>query len=77
MNQAKFSLTPEHLRLLGDYKAWGFKDKSEMVRMALNELEQRLLRQSLTASAEIYAEVNQDEPDLQALTEMASQAWPQ
>jgi hypothetical protein len=66
MIQAQFSLTSEHLRLLTGYKTLGFKDKSDRVRTALNEFEQRLLQQPVEQSAELYTEIYQADEDIQA-----------
>ena len=36
MLQAKFSVEEAHIRFLNNYKAYGYKDKSAMVRAAIN-----------------------------------------
>jgi len=77
MQQAKFSLTPPLVDFLGDYRAYGFKDKSSMVRVALQRFREELDLQSLKQSANLYAEIYQEDEELQDLTEMAIQEWPE
>jgi hypothetical protein len=57
MLQAKFSLDkPQHC-FIEQYKAYGFKDRSQMVRVALDRLSAELEQQRLRESAALYAEV--------------------
>ncbi len=77
MVQAKFSLAKEHIQFLQQHKSYGFKDKSTLVRMALNRLKQELERQQLEDSAELYAQLYQDNDELQQLTEAALEDWPE
>ena len=77
MQQAKFSLTPPLVDFLGDYRMYGFKDKSTMVRIALQRLREELELQSLKQSANLYAEIYDEDGELQDLTEMAVQDWPE
>jgi len=71
MVQATFSLTKKHTEFLKQHKSYGFKDKSTLVRMALNRLKQELERRQLEDSAELYAQLYQDNDELQQLTEAA------
>ena len=77
MQQAKFSLTLSLLEFLNDYKFYGFKDKSSMVRAALLRLKEELELQSLKQSANLYAEVYDEDAELQDLTEVAVTSWPE
>ena len=77
MQQAKFSLTPPLAEFLGDHEAYGFKDKSAMVRFALQHFREELELRSLKQSADLYAEVYEVDTELQELTESASQGWPE
>jgi hypothetical protein len=77
MQQAKFSLTLSLMEFLNNYKFYGFKDKSSMVRAALLRLKEELEVQSLKQSANLYAEVYQEEVELQELTEAAVAGWPE
>jgi hypothetical protein len=76
MQQAKFSLTVSLMKFLNNYKFYGFKDKSSMVRAALLRLQEELELQSLKQSANLYAEIYEEESELQALTDVAIVGWP-
>ena len=77
MQQAKFSLTSSLVEFLGNYKHYGFKDKSAMVRVALLQLQEEFERRTLEQSAELYAELYEEDTDLQELTEDALEGWPE
>lgn len=77
MHQAKISLTESLIEFLGSYKAYGFKDKSAMVRTALTYLQRELKEQQLKESAELYAELYEADADLPELTETALNGWPE
>lgn len=77
MQQSKFSLTPPLIDFLGNYKRYGFKDKSSMVRVALLQLQEELELESLKESADLYAEVYSEDSDLFELTEAALIEWPE
>ncbi len=77
MIQSKFSLTHTDIQFLEQFKTYGFKDKSDLVRAALNRLRSELELQSLQASADLYAELYQDDPETQSLTELALLEWPE
>ena len=77
MKQAKFSLTPPLVEFLDDYRTYGFKDKSSMVRKALQRLSEEIELKSLKRSADLYAEIYAQDEDLHALTETALQGWPE
>ncbi len=76
MQQAKFSLTLALIEFLNNYRFYGFKDKSSMVRAALLRLKEELELQSLKQSANLYAEVYEEDVELQELTEVAIVGWP-
>lgn len=76
MVQVKVSLGDVQLDFLNRYHAYGFKDKSAVVRAALNRLRAELEQQRLRESAELYAEVYEEDQDTQALTESALTEWP-
>lgn len=77
MQQAKFSLTPTLTQFLSQYKLYGYKDKSAMIQAALLRLKEEVEIQSLKQSATLYAEVYEEEPELQELTETAVAGWPE
>ncbi len=76
MIQAKFSLEESQLRFLEQCKAYGFKDKSQAVRAALDYLHQDLEQRRLQESADAYAQIYDQDTELQELTASAMQDWP-
>ena len=77
MQQTKFSCKENQVEFLNNYKEYGFKDKSDMVREALNRLKIELESQKLKESADLYAETYMEDSDLKELTESAAQDWPE
>jgi Arc/MetJ-type ribon-helix-helix transcriptional regulator len=77
MHQAKFSCKENQVEFLNNYKDYGFKDKSAMVRESLNLLREKLEAQKLRESADLYAETYRDDSELKALTDSAVQGWPE
>lgn len=71
MIQAKFTLEQSHIDFLERFKDRGFKDKSSIVRLALDRLDRELERQELAESAELYAELYLEDEELQQLTDTA------
>ena len=76
MIQAKLSLEQSQLRFLEQCKAYGFKDKSQGVRAALEHLRQDLEQRQLQESAHFYPQAYDEDPELQKLTASAIQDWP-
>lgn len=76
MAQAKFTIEQSHIDFLEQFKDRGFKDKSEIVRLALDRLAQELERQELIESADSYAQLYREDRELQQLTAAASVSWP-
>jgi Arc/MetJ-type ribon-helix-helix transcriptional regulator len=76
MAQAKFTIEQSHIDFLEQFKDRGFKDKSEIVRLALDRLAQELETQELIQSADSYAELYREDLELQHLTNAASMSWP-
>ncbi len=77
MLQTKVSLTPSLRDFLDDHRAYGFKDKSMMVRSALLRLKDELEMERLAHSADLYAELYERDPDCRELTESALAGWPE
>ena len=77
MRQAKFSCQENQVEFLSNYKSYGFKDKSAMVRESLNLLREKLEAQRLRESAELYAETYMEDSELKVLTDSAVQGWPE
>ena len=77
MLQSKFTIENEHDQFLRKHEAYGFNDRSAMVRAALdrfiNELEQR----QMAESAVLYAELYEEDIELQQLADAAIEDWPE
>ncbi len=77
MLQAKFSVKEEQASFLNNYKEYGFKDKSSMIRAAINHLKKEFEFERLEKSADLYSEIYSEEEDLKELTETAATGWPE
>ena len=77
MRQAKFSLTFSLIDFLNSYKQYGFKDKSSMVRAALMKFKEELELRTLRESADLYAELYEEDAELQELADVAVVGWPE
>ncbi|MBW2335528.1 MAG: hypothetical protein JRF47_02005 [Deltaproteobacteria bacterium] len=77
MLQAKFSVKESQTRFLSKYKDYGFKDKSTMLRAAIDQLKKNLELEQLKQSADLYAEVYSEDNDLKELTETSLDGWPE
>ena len=77
MRQTKFSCKENQVEFLNNYKDYGFKDKSAMVRESLNLLRDKLEAQRLRESAELYAETYMEDSEIKVLTDSAVLGWPE
>ncbi len=77
MPQVKLSIEMTQVGFLKDHVKYGFKDKSSMVRAALNRFIQELERENLKESAELYAELYRSDAELQDMTHSAMSGWPE
>ena len=77
MLQAKFSVEEAQTRFLNNFKAYGFKDKSSMLRAAIDHFKKEFERERLKKSADIYSEIYSEDKDLKELTETATTGWPE
>jgi hypothetical protein len=75
MIQAKFSVEEAQSSFLNNYKAYGFKDKSSMVRAAINHFKKEFEIERLKESADLYSEIYSEDEDLRGLTETAVTGW--
>jgi len=71
MIQAKISLEESHIQFIEQCKRYGFKDKSEVVRTALDRLFTEFAQQRLDESAAFYAEVYEEDDETQEWTDAA------
>ncbi len=76
MVQAKFVIKEAHQNFLNHYKKYGFKDKSAVIRAALDRLQNELEEKKLKMSADLYAKLYEKDQPLQDLTESALAEWP-
>jgi 4-hydroxyphenylpyruvate dioxygenase-like putative hemolysin len=77
MLQAKFSVKESQAQFLRRYKEYGFKDKSSMLRAAIDHLKREFELEQLKQSADLYSEIYSKDDDLKALTETAIGGWPE
>ncbi|MCI5121457.1 MAG: hypothetical protein D3908_09770 [Candidatus Electrothrix sp. AUS4] len=77
MVQAKFTVEEAQAQFLGNFKEYGFKDKSSMLRAALECFRKAMEIKELKKSADLYAELYSEDEDLQELTEAALPGWPE
>jgi hypothetical protein len=77
MPQAKFNIKEDQARFLGRHAEYGFKDKSSMLRAAIDHLQRQLELQQLKDSADLYSEMYSEDNDLQQLTDSATDGWPE
>jgi hypothetical protein len=76
MIQAKFSLKESHIQFIEQCNQYGFKDKSDVVRTAIDRLFTELTQQRLRESAALYVDVYEEDTETQEWTEAAVSEWP-
>ncbi len=76
MVPTKVTLEQSQIDFLAQFKDLGFKDRSSLVRSALNQLQQQIEGEELKRSADLYAEIYEGDEDLQELTALAGADWP-
>ena len=76
MIQAKFSLKESHIQFLEQCTRHGFKDKSDVVRIAIDRLITELTQQRLRESAALYADVYEEDDETREWTDSALSEWP-
>jgi len=77
MTQAKISFKEDHINFINKYSEFGFKDKSSLVRAAINEFRKKIEKQKLAESAKLYAELYEDDNELKEITDSAVNGWPE
>ncbi|MFW6358642.1 MAG: hypothetical protein ACOC0N_05430 [Chroococcales cyanobacterium] len=77
MIQEQFNLEDSEVQFLNQCQKYGFNDKSEMVRAALKRLQVELDMQDLKESAELYAELWEEDKEIRELTESALFGFPE
>jgi len=76
MLQAKFSVDAKQTRFLSSYRIYGFKDKSSMVRTAIDHYKEEVEIENLKKSAALYSEIYSEDDDLKELTDAAVSLFP-
>lgn len=76
MKEQTFELDESQIKFLQGCQNYGFKDASEVVRIAIKRLVLALEAAQLEESAELYAEIYEEDRDLQELTELGLEEWP-
>ena len=77
MGQAKFSFRESQVKFIDQYKTYGFKDKSSLVRAAVDHFKTALEKENLKNSAVLYAEIYAEDQELKSLTDSALSGWPE
>ena len=77
MQQVKVSIDEKQIEFLNEYHNYGFKDKSSLVRKAIDHFKKELEIQKLKKSADLYAEIYSKDSELQDLTKSALSGWPE
>ncbi|MBU1196727.1 MAG: hypothetical protein KKE62_15045 [Proteobacteria bacterium] len=77
MLQAKFSVEETQAQFLNNFKRYGFKDKSAMLREAIALFKKKVELESLRKSADLYSEIYSEDDESKELTETALNRWPE
>ena len=77
MIQAKFSVAEKQADFLANYRTYGFKDKSSMLREAIEYFRKKIETERLKRSADLYSKIYIDDNELNELTETAIDGWPE
>ena len=59
------------------YKDYGFRDKSTMLRVTIDQFKKSLELEQLKQSADLYTEDYSEDNDLKELNETALDGWPE
>jgi len=76
MKQVKVGLDESHVKMLGQFKRCGFKDKSEMVRFALDLYVKDMANRRLRESAALYAQVYEEDAETREWMKANTAEWP-
>ena len=76
MTEITLKLEDDQITFLQECKKLGFKDKSSLVRTALERFKKDIEGKDLKSSADLYAELYKEDQGLQELTEGAIAGWP-
>ncbi len=76
MKQHTFKLDESSIKFLDRCQEYGFQEPNEVVITALQKLQLALEADKLQESANLYAEIYEDDQELQELTESGLEEWP-
>ncbi|MCH8070098.1 MAG: hypothetical protein IID16_12655 [Candidatus Marinimicrobia bacterium] len=76
MVQIKVSIEDAQNEFLNHFREFGFKDKSSVVRTAIDRIRKELEIKKLEESADLYSELYEIDPEIKELTESAIEGWP-
>jgi hypothetical protein len=77
MPQVKINVNEKQIQFLNKYQTYGFKDKSSLVRKAIDHFKKELEIKKLKKSAELYSESYRIDSELKELTNSALSEWPE
>lgn len=77
MQQIKVSLEAQQVEFVNRFHDFGYKDKSALVRAAIQFLAKEFKHAQLVESADLYAELYDVDDELSELTETALAGWPE
>ncbi|MHB8906400.1 MAG: hypothetical protein ACYC6D_09780 [Melioribacteraceae bacterium] len=77
MEQVKISLRKEHTDFIKHHSKFGFKDRSSLVRKAIDYLKEKLDEESLKSSAEIINHYYKNDSESNMWIEDSVKDWPE
>ncbi len=76
MKEYTFKLDDSISQFVEQFQDYGFQDSRALVMAALQRFQSALESAQLQESAALYAEIYEEEPELQALAESGLEEWP-
>ncbi len=77
MTEVKLRLEDDQVAFLHECKKFGFKDEDSMVSTALDHLKKEMETCDLKSSADLYAELYEEDNELRQITDNAISEWPE
>jgi len=76
MHQIKLSLQDSQVEFLGRHRAYGFRDRSELVRRALEFFQREIEQKELEESASLYAQLYEKDDEARQWVADSAKDWP-
>lgn len=76
MKEYTFKLDDSISQFVEQFQDYGFQDSRTLVMAALQRFQSALESAKLQESAALYAEIYEEDPELQALAEAGLEEWP-